>query len=266
VAKSIIGTLRHYTFVDSRADAVTTWMAALENRHLADFRVQEVTRALRAVSSAYIERRSAARGVLDTTGKRAAFALFYAPLHLLAVRHVVVALGAATPPPGTIVDVGCGTGAVGAAWALAAGGAPRVTGIDRHPWATAEARWTYHALGIEGRAHVGRAERRLPAVGAGDAVVAGWVLNEMDADARVALEARLFDAAARGVRVLVVEPIARRITPWWDATAARVREAGGRDDDWKFPIDLPERLRQLDGAAGLDHRVLSCRTLYLPGG
>ena len=78
-------------------------MAALEARHLADLRVPEVTRALRALSSAYVERRrqTAARaggrhvhGALDTAGKRAAFALFYAPLHFIAVSEVVRARGA----------------------------------------------------------------------------------------------------------------------------------------------------------------------------
>src|SRR5699024_3856511 len=77
------------------------WMAVLEARHLADFRVPEITRALRALSSAYVERRHGpagagdsrpkVRGTLDTAGKRAAFAVFYAPLHFIAVARAVVA-------------------------------------------------------------------------------------------------------------------------------------------------------------------------------
>ena len=62
-------------------------------------------------------------------GKRAAFALFYAPLHFMAVTAVVQALGADAPPPASIVDLGCGTGVAGAAWALAAGGS---AAGDRH--------------------------------------------------------------------------------------------------------------------------------------
>ena len=67
------------------------WLVALEERHLADLRVPEVTRALRALSSAYVERRHkvAAGAALDSAGKRAAFALFYAPLHYLAIAHIV---------------------------------------------------------------------------------------------------------------------------------------------------------------------------------
>src|SRR5438067_2747902 len=139
------------------------WVAELEKRHLADLRVAEVTRELRALSSAYVERRhtrpvsssvggqAVVRGALDSAGKRAAFALFYAPLHYLAVSHVVHVIdGATQPPPSTIVDIGCGTGAAGAAWAIAAGGSSVVVGLDRHPWAIDEARWTYRTLGLHG--------------------------------------------------------------------------------------------------------------------
>ena len=107
-----------------------TWLTAAERRYSADLRVQEITRALRALSSAYVERRERGNrrrvhGALDTAGKRAAFALYYAPLHFIAVTEVVQALHATESAPRSIVDLGCGTGAAGAAWALAAG-------IDAH--------------------------------------------------------------------------------------------------------------------------------------
>src|SRR5688572_23005792 len=116
----------------STPDIVTDWLAALEQRHLADLRVPEVTRALRALSSAYVQRRHkvAAGGALDTAGKRAAFALFYGPLHFLTVAHVVRALGVHEPSPTTILDLGCGTGVAGAAWASCAGGTSFITGLD----------------------------------------------------------------------------------------------------------------------------------------
>src|SRR5512135_1759049 len=93
-------------------DRVTTWLAALEARHLADLRFAEVSRALRALSSAYVERRGrlAEGAALEGAGKRAAFALFYGPLHFLLVREVVRALGASDPAPARVVDLGCGTG------------------------------------------------------------------------------------------------------------------------------------------------------------
>jgi SAM-dependent methyltransferase len=239
-------------------------MAALEARHLSDLRVQEVTRALRALSARYVARRGeAVQRSLDTKGKRAAFALYYAPLHFLATDRIVRALGAHMPAPGSILDIGCGTGAAGAAWALAAGGSPEITGIDRHPWAVDEARWTYKALGLKGRARQGDVAR-LPVHRAGCAIVAAYVLNELPEPARTSLETALGDAAGRGARVLIIEPISRSISPWWDATAARLASMGGRADEWRFPADLPPLLRLLDKAAGLDHRELTARSIYIP--
>src|SRR6266511_1038147 len=42
------------------------WVSELEKRHLADLRIAEVTRALRALSSAYVERRHRGTGPLKT--------------------------------------------------------------------------------------------------------------------------------------------------------------------------------------------------------
>jgi SAM-dependent methyltransferase len=242
------------------------WVAALEQRHLADLRIQELTRALRALSSAYVERRHtvARGGPLDSAGKRAAFALFYAPLHFLAAAHVIRSLDAMGPAPATVLDIGCGTGAAGAAWSWTAGNIPVVHGVDRHPWAVAEARWNYRTLGLTGSARQGDAVK-LPRLDGKTAVVAAYVLNELSAQDRIALEDQLFAAAARGSRILVLEPIARGVTPWWDASAARVSAAGGRADEWRFTADLPPLLRTLDKAAGLSHRELTVRSLWLPG-
>src|SRR5688572_7522292 len=108
--------------------AFSAWIAALDQRHFADLTAPEVGRALRALSSCYVERRSrlAEGGALDGAGKRAAFALFYAPLHFLATAHVLRELGDAGGVR-EIIDLGCGTGAAGAAWAHAAAGA-RISG------------------------------------------------------------------------------------------------------------------------------------------
>lgn len=242
------------------------WLKELEARHLADLRVPELTRALRALSSAYVERRHkvSSGATLDSAGKRAAFALFYSPLHFLAASHVVQALTATDGTIQTIVDLGCGTGAAGAAWSLAFVNSPTVAGIDRHPWAVAEARWTYRQLGVRGQARQGDLART-PMPPRGSAVIAAYALNELPEPAREQLEARLIDSASQGVRVLVLEPIARSVTPWWDGAARRVLAAGGRADEWRIPIVLPPLLKTFDRAAGLSHEELKLRSLYLPG-
>src|SRR4029453_3552578 len=102
------------------------WLAALEGRHLPNLTRPELTRALRALSSCYVERREklTSGAALEGAGKRAAFALYYGPLHFMAGTAVVRATLAHEIPLHTIVDLGCGTGVAGAAWAVASARPP----------------------------------------------------------------------------------------------------------------------------------------------
>jgi hypothetical protein len=70
-------------------------------------------------------------------------------------------------------------------------------------------------------------------------------------------------SGARGYPVLVVEPIAKKLSPWWDEWEKAFTAAGGRSDEWRFRVELPERLALMDKAAGLDHRELTGRSLWL---
>jgi Methyltransferase domain len=244
--------------------AFNRWLNALEERHLLDLRLPEVTRALRALSSAYVERRGAlARGAaLDGAGKRAAFALFYGPLHFLLVRAIVRALDAAAGAPQIITDLGCGTGVAGAAWALECRPPASLTGVELHPWAADEARWTCRTLGIE--ASIRRSDLARTALPSRtSAVVAAFTVNELADGVRSRLLRSLIAARDRGARVLVVEPLAKSAAPWWEDWAEAFRLAGGREDTWRVPAELPGIVGRLDGAAGLDHRELTARSLYL---
>ena len=245
-------------------DPVAGWLAALEKRHLAELTFAEVRRALQALSSLYVERRGrlGSGAALAGAGKRAAFALYYGPLHFLLVREVVRSLGAASPAPDRLLDLGCGTGVAGAAWAVEAGGRPALEGVDKNPWALQEARWTCARLGLRGQAVRGDAASwALPRPPAG--VIAAFTLNELADDARESLRSRLLGAGKAGVEVLVVEPIARRALPWWAEWSRAFVAAGGRDDEWRFPAALPDRVRLLGKAAGLDPRELTGRSLWL---
>ncbi len=244
--------------------ALGAWLRALEARHLADLRFAEVSRALRALSSAYVERRArlAHGAALDGAGKRAAFALFYGPLHFLLVRAVIRALGAASPPPGFVADLGCGTGVAGAAWALECAPRPHVLGVERHPWAVDEARFTCRAFGLDADIRRGDLARfRLPP--RVSAIVSAYTVNELPDEARAPLLRDLTAAHGRGTRVLIIEPIAKSAMPWWRGWAEAVAGAGGREDEWRLPIDLPGVAGRLDQAAGLDHSELTARSLYL---
>lgn len=245
------------------ADPVGAWLAALDERHLADLTLPEVTRALRALSSLYVERREklAAGGALDGAGKRAAFALFYGPQHFFVTRLIARALGAADAVR-RVVDIGCGTGVAGAAIALEARAA--VEGIDLNPWAVREANWTYRALQLDGRAVAANVSRARLEASPGTLLVAAYAVNEWPEGTQALLLQRLLDAHAAGAAVLVIEPIGRRVNRWWPAWAEAFRAAGGREDDWRFAAALPPRQRALAKAAGLTVDALTARSLYLP--
>jgi hypothetical protein len=240
------------------------WYAALLERHMAVLSFPEVRRAVQALSSLYVERRRriGSGAALDGAGKRAAFAIYYAPLHFLTVRQIVRELESARAPITRLIDLGCGTGAAGAAWALELQPHPTLVGTDLNGWAVSEAAWSWSRLGLTGRARVGRIEsQRLG--GPGEALLAAWSVNELTDHAREALRIRLLDAAGRGARILVVEAISRRATPWWESWRDAFGAVGGRADEWRLRVELPETLRLLDHAAGLDHRELTARTLWL---
>jgi len=242
---------------------IDSWLAALEERHLANLTRPELTRALRALSSCYVERREklTSGAALEGAGKRAAFALFYGPLHFLTVTAVVRALLAHEIPIGTIADLGCGTGVGGAAWAGACQKAPVLAGVDRNTWAVQEANWTYKTLGLQGHAKTGDVVRNYPAAGPATAVLLAYAVNELPPETRAALLERVSASTRAGSRLLIVEPIARGVTAWWPEWTARLAADGARADEWRFPANLPRLTRQIARGAGLDPRELLARSI-----
>jgi ubiquinone/menaquinone biosynthesis C-methylase UbiE len=242
-----------------------TFLQELEKRHLADLRFSDVTRALRALSSAYVERRETAlvaHKALDGAGKRAAFALYYGPIHFLLVQHIIRELGV-VPARGTVVDLGCGTGVAGAAVATAAsaeGAALPILGIDTHPWTLDEARFTYKTFGLRFDVRRGHASRtRFPSDTS--FVVAAFVINELsDGDRGELLRHLKVAATSAATSVLIIEPISQRISPWWDEWT---RELGARADEWRVRVDMPPIVKRLAKAAGLRPEVLTARSLLV---
>lgn len=245
------------------------WLEALQQRHRSALTTAEFLKAVRALSARYVERRSTLgeRSPVDSPGKRAAFAAFYTPLHLITVRAIVRALGA--PSPRRIVDLGCGTGAASAAWALEAAAPPHLLGIDRDPWALEEARWNWRQLGLRGETRRGdvlrTCERMLQqrSLIAGTGVVAAWSLNELADEARARLLPLLLELARRGAALLIVEPLAGAATRWWPEWDTAWRAEGGRSDSWRFDPELPPSLRALDESAGFRRDALTAKSLWI---
>ena len=249
----------------SDSDRFERWITALEARQLSELTFQEVARALRALSATYVERRGrlAEGAALSGAGKRAAFALFYAPLHFMLTREIVAALGI-EPRGHTIVDLGCGTGVAGAAWGTSSATRQPIAAIDRHSWALAEAAWTFRQLDLNARTiRADMADAKLPKSPA--SIVAAFAFNELAPAVRDGLLERLIARTRSGDRLLIVEPLARGAAPWWPAAELAVKSAGGRADEWRFPSDLPAIVAKLDRAAGLDHRELTGRSLFVEG-
>ncbi len=152
------------------------WHAASRKRFERVLTFTEMRKSVQALSSLYVGRRAnlGTPGTLEGAGKRAAFALYFAPLHFLVVHHVVRDLGFDNVPIARLWDLGCGSGPAGAAWGAAArhrredagvienGGERReprvrasrrrvkVIGVDRSGFALEEAERTYRAFHLEG--------------------------------------------------------------------------------------------------------------------
>ena len=249
------------------------WIADLEARHLRDMTTTEVGRALRALSSTYVERRArlSDRGAFDTAGKRAAYALYYAPRRFLTVAYVLEQIGAPVTPM-HVVDLGCGTSAAGAAWARHAGPGASVLGVDVHPWALEETRATFRAFGLEGQTRRAAATAAAPrwqdGRGRGDqaratGIALSYVVNELGAEDRTALLATLMDAARHGAKVFVMEPLSRKTSPWWNGWVDTFLRAGGRADEWRVTIAPPPVTLALGRATGLDAVAATGRTLWI---
>ena len=241
------------------------WIEAAAAREPLTF--PEIRRGVRALSARYVEGRGANGGVasaLAGAGLRAAFTTYYAPLHFLTAFAAALSL----PPAwragvARVIDLGAGTGAVGAALALATGGAS-VLALDRAGWALAEARRSFDALGVAGRTRRAELPSGVPSLHESDLLCAGFVLNECREDTRerqLRLLARALDA---GARVLVLEPLARGAARWWDAAAAALAPSGAEPALMKWEIERPDWIERLDDAAGLDHREIGARVLFGP--
>jgi hypothetical protein len=93
--------------------------------------------------------------------------------------------------------------------------------------------------------------------------VAAFALNELQEVSRDAAIRRLRDRSQAGDTVLIVEPLAGFVAPWWPRWQREIEQAGGRADEWRYRADLPEIVAKLDRAAGLDHRELTARSLFI---
>ena len=241
------------------ADATFTQLVdALYARHTRELRVPEIRRALQALSTIYVQRRDKLQAglALHGAGKRAAFALYYAPLHIFCLRAIFAQL-----PLGAcrrLVDAGCGTGAASIAYAQTWGTPAEVLGLDANDWALQEATYTWRLANLRARGQ--RCTQLHRCLRPTDSVLLAFVANELDEGGRNALLATLVAGVQQAV---VVEPIATRAAPWYPQWEHAFVQAGGRSDVWHLRLHMPERWRVLDHAAGMRHETVKLRSLYM---
>jgi len=247
------------------AASVDAWIASAVER-AAPLTFSEIRKGVQALSRRYTLRRDPG-DALASPAKRAAFAAYFAPLHLATAYGVVRAL----PERGftdtaRIVDLGAGSGAAGAGAALAAPSHPPILALERSGFALAEARRTYAAFGLRGETQRAQLPLGIPKLARGDVALLGWLLNECDDDARERVFGALERGLAAGARVLVLEPLAGRVVPWWDEVAARFAALGCASGSVRWTMQRPEFVARMDKAAQLDHRELGARVLFGPLG
>lgn len=253
------------------APVVEAWIADVIIRHTQAFSRPEFLKAARALSARYVERRRdlPSRSPIDSAGKRAAFAALFAPLHFLTVAGLVPHLTGLDCDE--LIDLGCGTGVASAAWARAMTHPPPISGVDRDGRMAKEASWNWTRLGLSGR--VQRSDMVATAAAlvrtGGErrrGIVLGWSVNELSDEDRSRLLAAVCRLVERRASILIVEPLSRAASPWWDAWATALAPHGAQAREWKLPAMLPSALAELDEAAGFRRDVLGARSLWLPAG
>ena len=249
-------------------DPFTRWIAALEARHFAELTFPEVSRALRALSSTYVERRQKLAEGAALVGRRQArrvrAVLRTAPPSARASHRREPSRGDANHPDAHRSRVRHGrvrrgVGARVRAACRASSGSIAIRG--RLP-----RRATPTARSGSPRPSAAATSRPRPRSTARPRFSRRSRSNELADPARDALLPRLLDRArqrrsrprrraARRLRRALVEEVAGRVRV---GRRPRRRMAAAR-------TELPPIVEKLDRAAGLNHREITGRSLWLAG-
>ena len=245
------------------ADPFPAFFAALEARQRAELTFQEIRRALQALSSLYVERRE------RLSGRRSTGPASVPPSRSTTGRCTSCSCARSCARSGRAA-ARLGASSI---WAAALGRpAPRGRSGARRPHGRRDRqqrlgrrRGALDAAAARS-ARQGQPRRRGVGGAAGPAARHPRRVHRQRAAGRRAraLLPRLLDAAEAGSPVLIVEPIARRMSPWWPEWAGPSAQAGGREDEWRCRPPCRRRSRCSQG--GRARRAqLTGRSLSLPG-
>lgn len=73
------------------------------------------------------------------------------------------------------------------------------------------------------------------------------------------------EAVDRHASFLLIEPLARGVSPWWDDWVSALRPHGAVAGDYKFDVEVPPLIGELADSAGLSAGPLGARVLWVRG-
>ncbi len=247
-------------------DTFDAWLTGTLSRFVPPLTFTEVRKGVQALSSLYVERRREGRlatRAIEGTGKRAALATYYAALHFLTAHHALRMIERERlGPVRRVADLGCGTGAVGAAVGATLDGVREIVGFDRSGWALEEAERTWGAFGLKGRPVREDLPGAVPRGGPGTLLVFGWSASELGEEELAGLLRRIIGALRKGSTLFLLEPLSTRVTPWWETWKTALAPHRVQEELIRVAIDRPGFVRDMDKAARLDHQVIGARLLY----
>ena len=255
------------TDVNPVDDRFTHWIAALEAKHFAELTFPEVSRSLRALSSNYVERRHKLGGRRGAVWRRE-------------TRRVrpVLRPSSLSPPRAYHRASTAAPRLLSRRWStlVAAPARPAPRGRQR---ASRRLGWS-GSTDIHGR----WVKRRRPIAPSGFQRLCARATSQTPRCPRVRRRSsrrsrstsstmpigmrcstRLLKRGTDRDRVLIVEPLAGFVARWWNRWRDAFEAAGGRTDEWRLRTELPPIVAKLDRAAGLNHREITGRSLWLPG-
>ena len=255
-------------------DPFEKWFQDKQAAILRQMTFKELRKGVQAVSSLYVERRnklSKTSRICDGIAKRAAFGFYYGTLHFLVVRKIVEALPMLKKPARSVLDLGCGTGMAGVAFCAGMTTEKiyrQVIGIDQSADYLREAQHNYRVFekAYQFRGSVKKSNiEKAPLPESGDTILISFCVNELTPTRQNEMCQELLKKAHQNKTVLIVEPLAERLTPFWTSWKDAFLKVGGRCDTWRFQRNnyVPDFLQELSLAAGLGDEELLAKSLFL---
>lgn len=245
----------------------TTWWAKLEaihNESRAGLTRRAWHQAIQAASRNYTsQRQRLSQSVAPSPAIQLAQHGYYGVMHALIVQAIAAYFHIQQWPFQRLIDIGCNTGVAGLTLCAQLPTITSYIGLEPQRWAAKKAKQFQLACAIPGKIFSGTGLTWQPQKG--DLILLSFVLNEMTESQRKVLHSKLLHHLEKGAGILIIEPIARHITPWWDSwlqsflpwsySQANLQKA--------WPVQTPQMWFESHHGAGFHHQRWKARSLWI---